>query len=243
MPPPRAYNSKVTKKVAISEKEEKWLMKKKLYVVWLLITMLVFSSFSIYADPEDPSEADEEKVSRTTAAVPKQEKLVTAMAEAKTAVDKRNEDYLKGLAAYIRHVNRNVPEAEAAEMAGFFVEYADQYGVDEKVVMAIAQNESTYYRDAVSCEDFKGLMQTGDGLARNAGYDPSQLFDPQVSIKVGARYLSIKMDEFGDLRLALTAYNQGSGSVHSGNYSTGYADLAMARAQTMESFLKQNGYI
>lgn len=41
----------------------------------------------------------------------------------------------------------------------------------------------------------------------------------------------------------MTAYNQGSGSVHSGNYSTGYADLAIARAQTMESFLQENGYI
>ena len=220
-------------------------MAKKLYVVWLLITMLIFSSFSIYANPNSPSEtkADEEKESRTTAAVPKQEKLVTAMAEAKTAVDKRNEDYLNGLAAYICHVNGNVTQEEAAEMARYFVEYADQYEVDEKIVMAIAQNESTYYKDAVSCEDFKGLMQTGDGLARNAGYDPSQLFDPQVSIKVGARYLSIKMNEFGNLRLALTAYNQGSGSVHSGNYSTGYADLAIARAQTMESFLQENGYI
>lgn len=221
-------------------------MAKKLYVVWLLIIMLAFSSFSIYADPENPAKGEEKKESRTTAAVlkqPKQEKLATAMAEAKTAVDKRNGDYLNGLAAYIRHINRNVPAEEAAEMARYFVEYADQYGVDEKVVMAIAQNESTYYKDAVSCEDFKGLMQTGDGLARNAGYDPSQLFDPQVSIKVGARYLSIKMDEFGDLRLALTAYNQGSGSVHSGNYSTGYADLAMARAQTMERFLQENGYI
>ena len=218
-------------------------MAKKLYVVWLLIVMLIFSSFSIYADPKTQSKADEEKESRTTAAFPAQIELETAMAAAKTAVDKRNEDYLKGLVAYIRHVNRNVTEGEAAAMVRYFVEYADRYEVDEKIVMAIAQNESTYYCDAVSCEDFKGLMQTGDGLARNAGYDPTELFDPQVSIQVGARYLSIKLDEFGDMRLALTAYNQGSGSVHSGNYSTGYADLAMARAKGMENFLQVNGYI
>ena len=109
--------------------------------------------------------------------------------------------------------------------------------------MAVAQNESTYYSDAVSCENYKGLMQTGDGLAENAGYDPMQLFDPAVSIKVGARYLGIKLEEFGDMRLALTAYNQGSGSVHSGNYTTGYAELAMARAAYMEDFLTENGYI
>ncbi len=141
------------------------------------------------------------------------------MAVKATAVNNQDEEYIEGLSAYIRHVNRNVTEGEADQMAENFVKYADQYGVDEKIVMAIAQNESTYYSDAVSCEDFKGLMQTGDGLAENAGYDPSQLFNPEVSIKVGARYLSIKMEEFGDVRLALTAYNQGSGSVHSGNYT------------------------
>ena len=68
---------------------------------------------------------------------------------------------------------------------------------------AIAQNESCYYSDAVSCEDFKGLMQTGDGLARNAGYDPQELFNPAVSIKVGARYISMKLDEFGDVSLEM----------------------------------------
>ncbi|MGN0659671.1 MAG: lytic transglycosylase domain-containing protein [Emergencia sp.] len=225
-------------------------MAKKLFIVWLLITIVVFSSISIYADPKTPSKADEEKESRTLA-----ETVETAAAVAveraaeekekreKIEKEKAEEKYLEGLAAYIRSVNRNVTERDAADMAGYFVKYADKYDVDEKIVMAIAQNESTYYSDAVSCEDFKGLMQTGDGLARNAGYDPSELFRPEVSIEVGARYLKIKMDEFGDLRLALTAYNQGSGSVYSGNYSTGYADLAIARAESMECFLENNGYI
>jgi len=45
------------------------------------------------------------------------------------------------------------------------------------------------------------------------------------------------------MRLALTAYNQGSGSVYSGNYTTGYADLALERADAMEDFLVNNGYI
>ena len=53
----------------------------------------------------------------------------------------------------------------------------------------------------------------------------------------------MKFDEFGDMRLALTAYNQGSGSVYSGNYTTGYADLALERADAMEDFLVNNGYI
>ena len=229
-------------------------MAKKLFVVWLLTTMVTFSSISIYAtegiqedffipgiqpadDEKVAARGNEEEESRTQA------EIQTAMAVKATAVNNQDEEYIEGLSAYIRHVNRNVTEGEADQMAENFVKYADQYGVDEKIVMAIAQNESTYYSDAVSCEDFKGLMQTGDGLAENAGYDPSQLFNPEISIKVGARYLSIKMEEFGDVRLALTAYNQGSGSVHSVNYTTGYADLAMSSAANMEEFLQENGYI
>lgn len=215
-------------------------MAKKLFVVWLLISMIIFSSITIYANQEKPAETQVIKKSRTQA---EPTEIVTAMAETETAVRKEDEGYLEGLSAYIRHVNRNVSEEEADSMVRSFVEYAEQYDVDEKIVMAVAQNESTYYAGAVSSADFKGLMQTGDGLARNAGYDPGQLFEPSVSIKVGARYLSMKFDEFGDMRLALTAYNQGSGSVYSGNYTTGYADLALERADAMEDFLVNNGYI
>lgn len=235
-------------------------MAKKLFVVWLLITMVTFSSISIYAteqtqgdffiprtplakaDGRSATRAKEEEESRTKA---EPKKLVTAMAVKAAAVKSKTEDkeYLEGLSAYIRHVNRNVGKREALDMAVNFVKYAEKYGVDEKVVMAIAQNESCYYSDAVSSEDFKGLMQTGDGLARNAGYDPQELFRPAVSIKVGARYISLKLKEFGDIILALTAYNQGSGSVHSGNYTTGYAELAMARTAAMEDYLEKNGYV
>ena len=230
-------------------------MAKKLFVVWLLAAIAIFSSISIYAADEiqkDRFTTEIKAGSDAQAAAAKhhekekshvQTVTKTAMAAEASAAEKQDEAYIRGLSAYIRHVNSNVLENEALLMAENFVKYAEQYGVDEKIVMAVAQNESTYYSDAVSCENYKGLMQTGDGLAENAGYDPMQLFDPAVSIKVGARYLGIKLEEFGDMRLALTAYNQGSGSVHSGNYTTGYADLAMARAAYMEDFLTENGYI
>lgn len=213
-------------------------MAKKLFVTLLLVTMVIFSSISIYAYTIKPSEEAPIQIGEKAAG----EVSETAVEIKASAIEAQEENYLKGLAAYIRSVNRNVAEDAALDMARHFVKYAEEYEVDEKIIMAIAQNESTYYKDAVSSENYKGLMQTGDGLARNAGYDPSQLYDPEISIKVGARYLRIKLDEFGDMHLALTAYNQGSGSVHSGNYSTGYADLAMARAQTMDDFLTENGY-
>lgn len=235
-------------------------MAKKLFAGLFLITVIIFSSIFIYANQEDTIEtikmqSIETETTAMAVTAEKSEQIAREVfkkeqerekkeAARKEAAEKKKKEarYLKGLAAYIQHINSNVTKTEADIMAESFVKYGKKYSVDEKVVMAIAHNESTYYSDAVSSENFKGLMQTGDGLAENAGYDPSQLFNPKISIKVGAKYLGAKMDEFGDLRLALTAYNQGSGSVHSGNYSTGYADLALERAEAVEAFLVSNGY-
>ena len=185
-------------------------------------------------------DASPEKVEQLEA---KRAQLLNAAKKAAQAVAiRQQEKYQDGLSEYIRHVNHAVSETEADAMAESFIEYARQYDVDEKIVMAVAQTESAYCADAVSCADFKGLMQTGDYLAESAGHTPSELFDPEISIKVGASYIRDKIEEFGDIRLALTAYNQGSGSVHSGNYSTGYAELTMERAQALEEFLRGRGY-
>lgn len=231
---------------------------KRNFVVWITIILLTFSSFTIYAAGSqrdyqrneaskallEVKAAGEVALEQAGAAVETAEKKTEEKRKAaeRAAAERKYEQYIAGLASYIRHVNRNVADGDAAAMARHFVDYGREYGVDEKLAMAVAHNESTFYSSAVSSEDFKGLMQTGDGLARNAGYDPGQLFDYRVSIDVGTRYLGIKMKEFGDARLALTAYNQGSGSVHSGNYSTGYADLAISRAKDIGNFLSQNGY-
>lgn len=225
-------------------------MTKKLFIPWLVIAVVTFSTFSVYAatplmeNYEREKELAREKINQElntaevtamTAAEKTLKKAETKIAAEREA--ERKQKTIEGLAAYIRSVNGNISANKAFGMASAFADAGEQYGVEPSVVMAIAHNESTFYTDAVSCEDFKGLMQTGDGLARNAGYDPSQLFDYRVSINVGSRYLAIKMDEFGDTRLALTAYNQGSGSVHSGNYSTGYAELALSRASVIEGYV------
>lgn len=229
-------------------------MANKLFVVWLSVTMVTFSSISIYASENtggdffipkaDLTSVEEAGIVKDSATGEKESRTKTAVNE-KTAEEEKKikeEKYIEGLSAYIISVNRNVSKGEALDMARNFVKYSDEYGVDEKVVMAMAQGESTFYSDVVSSEDFKGLMQTGDNLAINAGYDPQELFKPEVSIKVGTKYLKAKMEEFGDTLLALTAYNQGSGSVNSGNYSTGYAELVMDRADSIETFLIENGY-
>lgn len=234
----------------LKKKREEISMAKKLCVISFLAVVVIFSSLSIYAERGKnipviiETTVDEEVMMTMAAAMTGAEEYAEEQEAIRIAREKEEKEmqYLQGLSAYIRHVNRNVSKEEAETMASSFVRCGKKYGVDEKMVMAVAQTESAYDADAVSCADFKGLMQTGDGLARNAGYDPGELFQPEISIKVGASYLRDKMAEFGDMRLALTAYNQGSGSVYSGNYTTGYADITMERAEAVDAFLTRNGY-
>ena len=94
--------------------------------------------------------------------------------------------YRKDLAAYITSVNKAVTEEEAAEMVDCIMQQAEKHQLDERLIMAVAQTESTYYSDAVSSADYKGLMQTSDVLAEEAGYTPEDLFDPEVSIQIGS---------------------------------------------------------
>lgn len=153
-------------------------------------------------------------------------------------------DCREGFAAYITSVNHTVTEKDALVMADSILEAAEDYDVDENLLLAIAHTESTYYSDAVSSADCKGLMQTGDALAEEAGYSPDALFDPEVSIAVGADYISDQLDTFDqDVELALTAYNQGPGAVYSGTYDTAYAELTLNRVQNIENFLSAGGYV
>ena len=244
-------------------------MAKKLRIVWLSITMITFSSISIYADEntqgdffipkssldeaarvlelERVLDADEEEESRTLIASTEVRKSQEAWLKEKIEKEKikrqkeeQSREYRQGLAAYIRKVNRNVTHEQSLKYVEYFMDAAKKYNLDEKLIMALAQKESTFYSDATSSEDFKGLMQTGDGIARTAGYEPGDLYNPNISIKVGAKYLKDKFKEFGDRTLALTAYNQGSGSVHSGNYSTGYAEMITSYIQDINNYVDSN---
>lgn len=151
--------------------------------------------------------------------------------------------YRDRLAAYITAVNEMVTDEEAAKMVSCMIEQAKTYQLDEKLLMAVAQTESCYNSDAVSIADCKGLMQTSDILAAEAGYQSEDLFHPEISIQIGAEYMKRQMENFDDdTVLALTAYNQGPGSVYEGDYDLFYAEQTMEHLKTLEKFLQDSGF-
>ncbi len=90
---------------------------------------------------------------------------------------------------------------------------ARQEALDPFLILAVAREESRFDPRAVSSAGAVGLMQllpsTARGLDADVGLD--DLLDPQVSLRLGARYLAEQLRRFGDLRLALVAYNAGPG--------------------------------
>jgi soluble lytic murein transglycosylase len=92
-----------------------------------------------------------------------------------------------------------------------------QAGIDPALVAAVICQESTFDPQATSAVGARGLMQlmlpTGRSLARGIGVkrlDPKQLFDPQMGLLLGTRYLKDLIGRFGGkVERALAAYNAG----------------------------------
>ncbi len=97
------------------------------------------------------------------------------------------------------------PYAEAIARA------AERHEVDEKLLHALVIVESAYRPNAVSPAGAGGLTQLMPGTAADLGV--RDRFDVEQNLSGGADYLARQLLRFGDLRLALAAYNSGPGRV------------------------------
>jgi len=70
--------------------------------------------------------------------------------------------------------------------------------------------ESAYRQDAISSAGAIGLGQLMPATASDLGVDPR---DPLQNLDGSARYLAMMLQEFGDPRLALSAYNAGPDAI------------------------------
>ena len=90
-------------------------------------------------------------------------------------------------------------------------EAARETKLDSALISSVIRAESNGDPNAVSPAGAKGLMQLIDSTARELKVQDA--FDPRQNIRAGSRYLRQMLDRFGDLKLALAAYNAGPGNV------------------------------
>lgn len=108
--------------------------------------------------------------------------------------------------------SRSGEAAPPPHLDPLFEEASREAGLDPRLLKAVAAAESGFDPRAVSPKGALGLMQLMPGTARELGV--SDPFDPEQSVRGGARYLRRLLDRFGGrLDLALAAYNAGPSAV------------------------------
>lgn len=95
--------------------------------------------------------------------------------------------------------------------ADLFSRAGQTYGVDPALLAAVARQESGFDPNAVSPAGAQGLMQLMPATAQGLGVRNS--FDPGQAVAGAARLLHDLIDRFGQVDLALAAYNAGPGAV------------------------------
>ncbi|HEX3017639.1 MAG TPA: lytic transglycosylase domain-containing protein [Caproicibacter sp.] len=98
---------------------------------------------------------------------------------------------------------------------------AKQNGLDPNLVYAVIRQESNFDPDAKSGAGAIGLMQltpdTFDWLQKKDELQTlrtkNALYEPNVNIRYGCRFLSLLLKKYGVRRTALCAYNAGMGRV------------------------------
>ncbi|NLX71221.1 MAG: lytic transglycosylase domain-containing protein [Clostridiales bacterium] len=108
--------------------------------------------------------------------------------------------------------------------------YSSVYELDPYLVFAVIWVESKFDKMATSRKDARGLMQivpsTGSWAAEKLGiegYDDDSLYNPDINIQIGCWYINNLQKQFGDMNLALAAYNGGSGNVRKWLKDTRYS--------------------
>lgn len=96
------------------------------------------------------------------------------------------------------------------EVVRLIQESSARHAVPAAVVEAVAWQESRFNHAAVSSKGARGVMQLLPKTASDLGVDPGDL---KGNIDGGAAYLAQQLRRYGDLRLALAAYNAGPGAV------------------------------
>ena len=97
--------------------------------------------------------------------------------------------------------------------------YAEEYDIDENLIYALIKAESNFNEKAVSHQNAKGLMQlmqsTAQDLANRSQIKLTKdnILEPDININLGTKYISMLIQKYNNINLALAAYNAGSGNV------------------------------
>lgn len=142
-----------------------------------------------------------------------------------------------GANAFAKHLQQRMPDYEA-----MFRQAAAEYNLDWKFLAAVGYQESHWDPQARSKTGVRGLMMLTQNTAKAMGV--SDRLDPAQSIKGGARFLALILEQLPDsiqgndrYWFALAAYNVGPGHLEDARKLTEQAGLNPNRWSDVRSIL------
>lgn len=109
------------------------------------------------------------------------------------------------------------------EYSEYVTKYSQKYDVDENLIYAVIKAESNFNVNAKSNKGAIGLMQLMENTAKdivkktdlqiNSNEITDRLYDCDININLGTKYLSILISKYQSVEVAITAYNAGIGTV------------------------------
>ena len=123
---------------------------------------------------------------------------------------------------------------------------AKSYEIDPLIVFSMIEKESAYETTAVSDNgDSEGLMQVQrkHHEERMDKLGATDLFDPYKNVLVGVDYLAELLTKYGDMEMALTAYNAGPSGADEHYFSKGVYANEYAEAVLKQSEIFDEGAI
>lgn len=123
-------------------------------------------------------------------------------------------------------------------LASLIYRESTRQGVTPAMVFALIETESGFDPRAVGPSGARGLMQILPSTAR--AYDRKvtidRLHDPAHNLRLGLLHLKRELDHFGEVSLALAAYNRGRAGVRRAlargfDPAAGYAERILARCE------------
>lgn len=112
--------------------------------------------------------------------------------------------------AAVKFFNPSLSDEQAEALASTIIRCGLRYGIDPRLIVAVIACESSFRPNAIGKKGEVGLGQLKSETAAALGVNP---YDPIQNIDGCARYLRQQLDRFGDVALALAAYNAGPTAV------------------------------